>query len=91
MKKPKHLLAAALSVGLLCQLGCIATHNRLHALGTRIGLPLDSHLGPAPEILPGWSLRRNLTTDGRGYDLMLEDLTDQSCGYAVVSDEPGII
>jgi hypothetical protein len=33
----------------------------------------------------------NLTTDGRGYDLMLEDLTDQSCGYAVVSDERGII
>ena len=47
--------------------------------------------GPAPEILSGWSLRLNVTTDGKGYDLILEDMTDKSCGYALVTDERGII
>lgn len=27
----------------------------------------------------------------QGYDLILEDLTDKSCGYALVTDERGII
>jgi hypothetical protein len=44
-----------------------------------------------PEILPGWSLRLNVTADGQGYDLMLEDLTDKACGYAAVTDERGLI
>jgi hypothetical protein len=41
--------------------------------------------------LPGWSLRLNLTKDGAGYDLMLEDTTDKTCGYAAVTDERGVI
>lgn len=44
-----------------------------------------------PEILPGWSLRLNLTGDGQSYDLMLEDLTDKTCGYAAITDERGVI
>jgi hypothetical protein len=44
-----------------------------------------------PEIPPGWSLRLNVTADGKAYDVLLEDTTDQSCGYAVVSDERGVI
>ena len=48
-------------------------------------------LSSGPEILPGWSLRLNVTTDGQGYDLLLEDTTDKSCGYAAVTDERGVI
>ena len=44
-----------------------------------------------PEILPGWSLRLNLTADGQAYDLLLEDLTDKTCGYAALTDERGVI
>jgi hypothetical protein len=44
-----------------------------------------------PEILPGWMLRLNLTPDGKGYDVMLEDKTDKKCGYAAVTDERAII
>jgi hypothetical protein len=43
------------------------------------------------EILPGWSLRSNLTADGQAYDLVLEDLTDKACGYAAIADERGVI
>ena len=51
----------------------------------------SNHPGPAPEILPGWSLRLDVTADGKGYDAILEDLTDKSCGYAAVTDERGVI
>ena len=44
-----------------------------------------------PEILPGWNLRLNLHSDGQGYDLLLIDLTDEKCGYAVLTDENGVI
>jgi hypothetical protein len=46
---------------------------------------------PAPEILPGWSLRLEVHADGKGYDIRLSDLTDKSCGYAALSDESGLI
>ena len=45
--------------------------------------------GPGPEIVPGWKLRLNLSKDGAAYDLVLEDLHDPKCGYAVISDERG--
>jgi hypothetical protein len=44
-----------------------------------------------PEILPGRSLRLNLTADGQAYDLLLEDTTDKVCGYAALTDERGVI
>ena len=44
-----------------------------------------------PEILPGWSLRLNVTADGQSFDVLLADTTDTSCGYAVVSNETGVI
>jgi hypothetical protein len=49
------------------------------------------HFSKGPEILPGWMLRLNVTNGGKGYDLLLEDTTDKSCGYAAVTDERGII
>src|SRR5579863_325710 len=30
-----------------------------------------TQLGPAPEVLPGWRLRLNVSADGKSYDLML--------------------
>lgn len=51
----------------------------------------DAQFSNGSEILPGWSLRLNLTGDGQAYDLMLEDLTDKACGYAAVTDERGVI
>jgi hypothetical protein len=47
--------------------------------------------GPGPEIVPGWKLRLHLSKDGASYDLMLEDVTDPKCGYAVVSDDRGVV
>lgn len=44
-----------------------------------------------PEILPGWALRLNVTADGKGYDLLLEDQTDKTCGYAASTDERAVI
>jgi hypothetical protein len=41
--------------------------------------------------LSGWSLRLNVTADGKGYDALLEDTTDKSCGYAALTDERGVI
>jgi len=45
--------------------------------------------GPGPEIVPGWRLRLNLSKDAGAYDLLLEDLHDSKCGYAVFSDDRG--
>ena len=59
---------------------------------TENGMPLaGAHFATGPEILPGWTLRLNLTKDRAGYDLMLEDTTDKTCGYAAATDERGII
>jgi hypothetical protein len=59
---------------------------------TESGMPLEgAHFAKSPEILPGWSLRLNLTDGGEGYDLLLEDTTDKACGYAAGTDERGLI
>lgn len=47
--------------------------------------------GSGAEIVPGWKLRLHLSKDGGAYDLLLEDVTDPKCGFAVVSDERGLI
>ena len=47
--------------------------------------------GQGPEIVPGWKLRLTLSNEGNAYDLLLEDVTDAKCGYAVTSDERGLI
>jgi hypothetical protein len=49
------------------------------------------HFSKAPEILPGWMLRLNVTSNRKGYDVLLEDETDKTCGYAVVTNESGLI
>jgi hypothetical protein len=43
------------------------------------------------QILPGWSLRLDVAEHGKAYDLVLEDLTDEKCGYAAITDERGVI
>ena len=56
-------------------------------------LPAVAHAiyGRGPEVVPGWKLRLNLSKQGAAYDLLLEDVTDPKCGYAVISDERGLI
>lgn len=49
------------------------------------------HFNDPPEILPGWNLRLNVHSDGQGYDLLLTDMRDEKCGYAVLTDENGVI
>jgi hypothetical protein len=48
------------------------------------------HFGDLPEILPGLTLRLSAHTDGHGYDVLVEDMSDKS-GYAGLSDERGVI
>jgi hypothetical protein len=43
------------------------------------------------EIVPGWKLRLSLSKEGTAYDLLLEDVTDPKCAFAVFSDERGLI
>jgi len=47
--------------------------------------------GSGPEIVPGWRLRLNVSHSGSAYDLLLEDVNDPQCGYAVITDERGTI
>ena len=51
----------------------------------------NPHFADAPEILPGWNLRLNVHSDAQGYDVLLQDMTDEKCGYAVLTDESGVI
>jgi hypothetical protein len=32
-----------------------------------------------------------VTSDGKGYDVLLEDKTDKACGYAAITNESGLI
>lgn len=57
----------------------------------RIESLANAPVSDGPEILPGWSLRLNVSADGLNYDFLLADTTDKSCGYAVVSNETGVI
>ena len=54
-------------------------------------LPYPIQFNDLPEILPGWNLRLNVHSDGQGFDLLLIDMTDEKCGYAVLTDENGVI
>ncbi len=49
------------------------------------------HFSEKPEILPGWVLRLDVTSDGKGYDVLLEDTADKTCGYAAITNESGLI
>lgn len=50
----------------------------------------NGHFGEAPEILPGWNLRLEVQSGGKGYLALLEDTSDKG-GFAAVSDERGVI
>jgi hypothetical protein len=52
---------------------------------------MDAHFSSKPEILPGWALRLNVSSDGKAYDVLLEDLNDKTCGYAAITNETGLI
>jgi len=47
--------------------------------------------GGGAEIVPGWRLRLHLSNGEKAYDLLLEDVTDPKCSYAVFSDERGLL
>ena len=47
--------------------------------------------GNGAEIVPGWRLRLHLSNGEKAYDLLLEDVTDPKCGYAVATDERGLV
>ena len=49
------------------------------------------HLGVAPEILPMWGLRLNVSAGGKEYDVRLQDLADKDRGFVALSDESGVI
>jgi hypothetical protein len=51
----------------------------------------NSHLAEPPEIMPGWNLRLNVHSDGQGYDLMLQDMTDKKCAFALFTNETAVI
>jgi hypothetical protein len=82
----RHMTAIKLLRGLnTAELRYKAKHG---AYATRDELAASDEFKVA---LSGWSLRLNVTADGKGYDALLEDTTDKSCGYAAVTDERGII
>ena len=47
--------------------------------------------GSGPEIVPGWRLRLHLSNKDGAYDASIEDVNDPQCGYAVTTDERGLI
>ena len=47
--------------------------------------------GSGPEIVPGWRLRLHLSNKDKSYDVSIEDVSDLKCGYAVTTDERGLI
>ncbi len=47
--------------------------------------------GNGAEIVPGWRLRLHLSKGDKAYDLLLEDVTDPKCSYAILSDERGLV
>src|SRR6266849_5689637 len=63
----------------------------MHFAGQNEPQLANVHFAKAPQSLPGWALRLNVTSDGKGYDVSLEDKTDKTCGYAAITDERGLI
>lgn len=47
--------------------------------------------GSGPEIVPGWRLRLHLSNKDKAYDASIEDVNVPQCGYAVTTDERGMI
>lgn len=47
--------------------------------------------GSGPEIVPGWRLRLHLSNGDKAYDVLIEDVNDPKCGYAVFTDERGMV
>ena len=47
--------------------------------------------GNGSEVVPGWRLRLHLSNKDKSYDASIEDVNDPKCGYAVTTDERGMI
>ena len=47
--------------------------------------------GSGAEIVPGWRLRLHLSNQDKSYDASIEDVNDPKCGYAVSTDERGMV
>jgi hypothetical protein len=74
----------------------LITNNDFTDSGTKWApesIPTVSHAmyGSGPEIVPGWKLRLILSKDATSYDLVLGDVNDPKCSYAVFSDDRGLI
>jgi hypothetical protein len=56
-------------------------------------IPTVAHAmyGSGPEIVPGWKLRLTVSNNPDTYDLLLEDVNDTKCHFAVSSDDRGLI
>ena len=90
--KFKHGTFASWDVLLISDVFNGQNHFALQTFGAPYEPQLGNvHFSKAPEILPGWAIRLNVTSDGKGYDVLLEDRTDEQCGYSVVSNESGLI
>ena len=74
----------------------LLVHNS-QPFGDFIAMPVhlqqigNSQFGNPPEMLAGWNLRMNVHSGGQGYDLLLLDMTDKQCKYALVTDESTVI
>jgi len=47
--------------------------------------------GSGAEVVPGWRLRLRLSNKDKSYDASIEDVNDPQCGYAVTTDERGMV
>lgn len=47
--------------------------------------------GSGSEVVPGWRLRLHLSNHDKSYDISVEDVNDLKCGYAVTTDERGMV
>ena len=48
------------------------------------------HFASLPQVLPGWQVRLNVHSDGKGYDVRVQDVAKDK-SYAALSDESGVI
>ena len=82
----RHMTAIKLLRGLNTAELCYKTKHGAYATRDELAASDEFRV-----TLSGWSLRLNVTADGKRYDAVLEDTTDKSCGYAALTDERGVI
>jgi hypothetical protein len=51
----------------------------------------DINLASSSDLVAGWRLRLVVTPDNKSYVVVVTSTSDKNCGYAVMSDEEGLI